>query len=63
MRAWIGIRDVNGGLGRESAAIEKSEDGQPAKDHPDDGQVLSTPLVVGRTRLVGHRVAVNGQDG
>ena len=46
MRAWIGRRDVDGGLGRESAAIEKSGDDQPAKDHPDVGQVSSVLSVV-----------------
>ena len=58
MRTWIGIRDVNSGLGRESAAIEESGGDQPAKDLPDIGQVSSVPLVARRTLLV----AVDGQD-
>jgi len=44
VRAWVGIRDANGGLGRGSAAIEESECNKPAKDRPDVGQVPFVPL-------------------
>lgn len=58
------MRNVNGGLGRQSAAIEENEDDQPAKNRPDVGQMPSVPLVAGRTRRVDHCVAaVNGQGG
>ena len=64
MRTLIGIRDINGGLGRESAVIEDSRHDRPAKDHPKVGRVSSVPLVAGGgTRRIGHRVAVtDGQD-
>ena len=55
VRACIGVRDINGGLGRESAAMENSKHDIPAKDHPDIGQVPSVPLVAGGTRWIDHR--------
>ena len=61
VRAWIGTREVNGGLEEKSAAIENSRCDKPGKYRPDVGQVPYVPLVAGRTRRIVHCVAVSGQ--
>ena len=63
MRAWTGVRNINGGLGRGSVAIRNDQRDKPVKDHPGVGQASSIPLMAERTRRVGHRVAVDEQDG